>query len=139
MLFVVPFKNSSKDEVINDLVLVKLARIILMIQLGAINKGLELVIKDLVPQGQENIEYYGLAEGNPLATSFKGRNGTKRRLEGQIIGEGNFCSRKSYFWGILVQQFGSHLIQSQARKSIYIQHITHSSFYSIETSNILVY
>ena len=34
-LFVVPFKNGSKHEVMNDLVLVKLARMVSMIWLGA--------------------------------------------------------------------------------------------------------
>ncbi|KAF8850023.1 hypothetical protein BDZ45DRAFT_680085 [Acephala macrosclerotiorum] len=77
-LFVVPFKNGSKDEVMNDLVLVKLARMVLMIWLGAVDEGWEPAIKDLVPWGLENIEYHGLAGGSPLATNFKGRYGTKK-------------------------------------------------------------
>ncbi|KAF8863302.1 hypothetical protein BDZ45DRAFT_670270 [Acephala macrosclerotiorum] len=75
-LFVVPFKNGSKDEVMNDLVLVKLARIVLMTWLGAADEEWEPEIKDLVPWGLENIEYHGLARSNPLH-KFKGRDGTK--------------------------------------------------------------
>jgi hypothetical protein len=78
-LFVVPFKNGSKDEVMNDIVLVKLARMVLMIWLGAADEGWEPAIKDLVPWGLENIEYHGLTGHNPLATKFKGRDGTKKR------------------------------------------------------------
>jgi hypothetical protein len=59
-LFVAPFKNGSKDEVMNDLVLVKLARMVLMIWLGAVDEGWEPAIKDLVPWGLENIGYHGL-------------------------------------------------------------------------------
>lgn len=77
-LFVVPFKNGSKHEVMNDLVLVKLARMVLMIWLGAVDEGSEPAIKDLVPWGLENIEYLGLAGDNLLVTKFKGRDETKR-------------------------------------------------------------
>jgi hypothetical protein len=37
-LFVVPFKNGSNDDVMNDIILVKLARMVLMIWLGAVDK-----------------------------------------------------------------------------------------------------
>jgi hypothetical protein len=70
-LFVVPIRNGSKDKVMNDLVLIKLARMVLMIWLGAVEEGSEPAIKDLAPRGLENIEYYGLAGDNPLATNFK--------------------------------------------------------------------
>jgi hypothetical protein len=78
-LFVVPLKNGSEDEIMNDLVLVKLARVVLMIWLGAVEEGREPAIKDLIPWELENIEYHGLAGDNPLATNFKGRDGTKKR------------------------------------------------------------
>jgi hypothetical protein len=62
----------------NDLVLVKLARMVLMIWLGA-DEGWEPAIKDLVPWGLENIDYHGLTGHNTLATNFKGTDRTKKR------------------------------------------------------------
>jgi hypothetical protein len=49
MLFVVPIQNGSNNDIMDDIALPKLARMVLMIGLGAINKGSNPEIKDLVP------------------------------------------------------------------------------------------
>jgi hypothetical protein len=62
--------------------LVTLARMVLMIWLGAVDERWKPVIKDLVPRGLENIKYLGLAGDNPLAINFK------RAKVDSISGEG---------------------------------------------------
>lgn len=70
-LFTVPFKNGSFDDVENVKALVTLARMVLMIWLGAVDERWKPAIKDLVPCGLEHIKYLGLAGENPLAINFK--------------------------------------------------------------------
>ena len=65
-LFIVLFKNGSFNNVKNIKALVTLARIILIIWLGAINERWKPAIKDLVPCGLEHIKYLRLAGDNPL-------------------------------------------------------------------------
>jgi hypothetical protein len=83
-LFTVPFKNGSFDDVENVKALVTLARMVLMIWLGAVDERWKPAIKDLVPCGLEHIKYLGLAGDNPLATNFKGQrwNKEERNHEG---------------------------------------------------------
>jgi hypothetical protein len=78
-LFRVPFKNGSSDDVIHVRALVILARTVLMIWLGAVDKGLKPAIKDLVPWELEDIKYLGLAGDNPLAVNINGGGGAKKR------------------------------------------------------------
>ena len=83
-LFTVPFKNGSFNDIENVKALVILARMVLIIWLGAINERWKPAIKDLVPCGLEHIKYLGLAGDNPLATNFKGQrwNKEERNHEG---------------------------------------------------------
>jgi hypothetical protein len=83
-LFTEPFKNGSFGDVENVKALVTLARMVLMIWLGAVDERWKPAIKDLVPCGLEHIKYLGLAGDNPLATNFKGQrwNKEERNHEG---------------------------------------------------------
>lgn len=78
VLFVVPFKDGSKDDVMNVRRLVILGRMVFMIWLGAVDGALKPAIRDLVPWGLENVKYLGVAGDNPLATNVNGRDGTKK-------------------------------------------------------------
>jgi hypothetical protein len=88
-LFVVLFKNGSKDEVMNDLVLVKLARMVSMIWLGAVDEAWEPTIKDLVRWGLENIEYDGLAGTKKGGETRREKNRRRKLLfqEKVILGD----------------------------------------------------
>ena len=77
MLFIVLFKNSSFNDVENVKALVILVRMVLIIQLRAINERWKLAIKDLVPCRLEYIKYLGLVGDNPLAINFKGQRWNK--------------------------------------------------------------
>lgn len=83
-LFVVPIQNGSNDGIMNDIALPKLARMVLMIWLEAVDERLNPEIKDLVPWGREHIRYLGLAGDHPLATDFNGSNGMKTREKPQV-------------------------------------------------------
>jgi hypothetical protein len=83
------FKNGSKDEVMNDLVLVKLARMVSMIWLGAVDEAWEPTIKDLVRWGLENIEYDGLAGTKKGGETRREKNRRRKLLfqEKVILGD----------------------------------------------------
>ena len=76
-LFIVPFENGFAGDVIHVRALVILARVALMIWLGAGDEKLKRKTKDLVPWGLEDIEYVGLAGGNPLELEINEGNKQK--------------------------------------------------------------
>jgi hypothetical protein len=77
-LLIVPFKNDFGGGVMDVRVLVVLARLVLIIWLGAVDERRKPKIKDLVPWRLENIEYLGLAKDNPLAIDLKKTGRTKK-------------------------------------------------------------
>ena len=79
ILSIVAFNDGSTEDVLNVRARAILARMVLMIWLGAIDEGLKPAVKDLVPWGLENVKYLGLAGDNPLAINFNGGDEAKER------------------------------------------------------------
>lgn len=77
-LFRVSLKNGPDADVMDVRELVVLARLVLMIWLGAVNGRLKAKSQDLVPWRLEKIEYMGLATDNPLMARLNKRGGTKK-------------------------------------------------------------
>ena len=83
-LFVVPFKNSLEGGVLEVRALSILARLLLMIWLGAVGGELKSRTKHLVPWKPGKIQYIGLATDNPLLTDINKSDEPKRSGKGRV-------------------------------------------------------
>jgi hypothetical protein len=73
ILLTIPFENGVYNNVMDVRATLVLARLVLMIWLGAVDERSKPKIKTLVPWELKHIEYLGLANDNPLMTDLNRR------------------------------------------------------------------
>ena len=81
LLFEIPFKDDSDEEVERVRRLVALAKAVFTIWLGAVKKVSRSAIPEFIPWELDDIRYNGLGECNPLLRNIKDPEETREKLQ----------------------------------------------------------